>query len=179
MTVHKGKMSKRKMEKYIAQVRYPDADLKLLAKRYKEKLETAITLQNKGYRLKNYLKSLGILRPFMSDVQYTRFIEPWMTKGEQVTQSMTDKLVGKFLKSSPEVRFRGYLNRDIAVLKKNGHEDLIESVTALKVIRFVKKQLEKNIEQLKEENSEAESADIDTSPEILSDSTAVKADSDS
>ena len=168
---------KRKIELYIAQLRYPGANILRLGKRYRDRLETVITLQNAGYRLESYLAAIKVTRSFKSDAALTPYIKPWMKTAKDMTDYMAEQLCFKFNACSPEVRFQGFLNRDISILKSKGHGDLVESVTALKVIKYVKKQMIKNIEELKEANSAKIIDDSAILPENASDSKPVADDS--
>jgi hypothetical protein len=136
--------------------RYPDLELDREIKRYTDRLETLIGLQRRGIFIKKYLKVTGLLRHWRSDLALLSVLKPGVETAEDVRQAFEDQLIGRFREAPAEQRFEGYLNRDLSVLAKSGHEALIPAVRALKIINFTKKQLEEALnEALKESQSQA------------------------
>lgn len=135
------------LERHIVQTRYPSLDIDYIVQRYKDRLETMIGLQYQGIFIKKFLQTIGVARHPQADKGLMRFLKPHMKTPEEVTRAMADELCYKFLKASAETRFEGYLNRDISVLKKQGHDALIPIVRTLKLIQFTKKQLSAAIEE--------------------------------
>lgn len=135
-------VSAEELERHAVMTRYPDLELDKEIQRYRDRLETLIGLQRRGIFIKKYLKTIGVLRNWRADISLLGFLKPEMQTAEDVRKAMEDGLVGKFREASAEKRFEGYLNRDLSVLRKAGHEDLVPIVRALKVIKFTKKQLE-------------------------------------
>jgi hypothetical protein len=140
-------VSAEELERHLVLIRYPDLELDNEIQRYRDRLETLIGLQRRGIFIKKYLKTIGVLRNWRADLAILAFVKPGMQTAEEVRQAMTDGLVNKFRNASPEARFEGYLNRDLSVLKKSGHEDLIPAVRALKIINFTKNQLDAALEE--------------------------------
>lgn len=116
-------------------------------------------LQDQKLMIKKYLKTIGVLRNWRADLAIMRFLKPEMQTAEEITKAMEAGLVGKFREASAEVRFQGYLNRDLAILRNNGHEDLIPAVKTLKTIKFVQKQLAEAREAIGEKDGDSTPAD--------------------
>ena len=142
---HHPEVSPEELERHIIQTRYPDLDIDATVQKYKDRLDTLIGLQEKGIFIKKYLATIGVLRHWRSDLAIRTFLKPGMTTAEEVTKAMADGLVNRFREASPEDRFKGYLNRDLSVLEKQGHSELIPVVKTLKTIKFVRKQIQEGL----------------------------------
>lgn len=134
------------LERHIALSRYPDLDA--LTQRYIDRLETLMTLLDKGVFLKKYLQTLGVLRDYRADlsIQGIHRRNPGLQSAEDVRAAYERELIGKFREASPEARFQGYLNRENSKLEKAGQADLIEPISTLKTIKFVKQRLQEVLE---------------------------------
>lgn len=144
------------LEWYIARTINKDLDLDHIVQRYKDRLENSLGLKRKGIFIDKLLRTIGVYRHYGVDNRLLEFDTDNMTKPEEVTAALTAALVGRFLKCSPEVRHQGYLNRDMQRLRNQGFEELIPTVTKLKTIKYIKKTLEKELEALKETESDTE-----------------------
>lgn len=131
-------------ERYLVQCRYPTLDIDALVARYVDRLETMIGLQYQGLFIKKYLKTIGVARHPQADKGLMGILakNPGIKTAEDVRKAFENSLIGKFREASPIDRFKGYLNRDIAILENKGQSDLIEPIKALKTIKFIKQQLE-------------------------------------
>lgn len=143
------------LERMLVDRRYPNADIDGLVTRYKAKLETRLTFRKLGIVMDKYLEVLGVLRTVKADYVITQFIKPGMTEAD-VKAAMAERLVKRYLKASPEKRFEGYLTRDMLKLKNEGLEELIPAATALRVTKFIKQRLDKELEELKKSIQEPE-----------------------
>lgn len=137
-------ITEQELERYIIGVRYPSVDIEALVQRYSDRLETMIGLQYQGLFVKKYLQTIGVARHPQADKVLMGILKrnPDCKSAEDVRQAFEDRLIGKFRDAPPIVRFQGYLNRDIAILEKKGQTELIEPITTLKTIKFIKAQLE-------------------------------------
>lgn len=135
------------MEYYIAKSRYPNLDE--LVQRYIDRLETLMTLLDKGYNFKKYLDALGVRRHWLVDlsIQGLHKHNPGLKTAEDVRAAYERQLIGNFREASPEKRFQAYLNRDNSVLDKKGQTDLIGPISTLKTIKFVKERLQETMSE--------------------------------
>jgi hypothetical protein len=146
----------------LVQQRYPTLDIDALVQRYVDRLETMIGLQYQGLFIKKFLNIIGVARSAQADKVLMGILKrnPDCKTAEDVTRAYANRLVHTFRNASPEVRFQGYLNRENSKLEKNGHAELIEPITALKTIKFIREQLQEARQQAVEpdtEETEAES----------------------
>jgi hypothetical protein len=158
---HHPEVTPQEYERYLVISRYPTLDIDALVQRYTDRLETMIGLQYKGLFIKKYLQTIGVARHPQADKVLMGFLarNPNLQTAEDVRQAFEDGLIGKFRTASPVVRFQGYLNRDIAVLEKKGQAELIEPITTLKTIKFIKSQLLEAREAAKDEETNADSTE--------------------
>ena len=150
---HHPDISELEYERYIVGCRYPTIDIEWLVQRYVDRLETMIGLQRKGIFIKKYLQTIGVARDWRSDLSLMGILKryPDVQTAEDVRAAYEQDLIGKFRKASPEQRFQGYLNRENSKLEKAGQADLIEPITTLKTIKFVKQRLQDAVAERDEE----------------------------
>jgi hypothetical protein len=144
---HHLEVTPEELERHIVLTRYPDLDLDALVELYRNKLDTIMLQQQRGLFVKKYFRTIGLMRNWRADLNIQRYLKPGMTTEAEVKKAMADALVNKFRQASPEVRFQGYLNRDLARLRNDGQEELVPAVRALKIIRFAQKQVTDAIDE--------------------------------